>query len=175
MTTSIITNTTNTINLNTARNTLSNNQITKTVTHYINKPLKIHKDLFNIFHLNIRSLKNKFNDIKHELFKDSKAIYHVIILSETWLKKEETQFFEIDGYTMYNSVRSRIGGGITMYVKNTIQSNQHFEYNDNNNNFLFVNLNQIHIKICSVYKTKNNTFFPILDEILMNNTNCIIF
>lgn len=156
-------------NTNTQSNTFKTN-----ISHFVNKSLKSDKDLLNIFHVNIRSLKNKFDDIKQMLFNVKNTHYHIIILSETWLKKDEIMFFEIDGYTMYTSVRSRIGGGLSVYIHNTIQSDIIYEFNDNNNHFLIIQLYKLNLKIVAIYNTHTTTFLPKLEDILSNNNNCIV-
>lgn len=96
--------------------TLITNQQNLEIKHNLNSKPNNNKNLLNIFYVNIRSLKKKFTDLQHTLEKDN-IIYKIVILIETWLKKDDIRFYEIDGYTMHNSVRTRNGGGITIYTQ----------------------------------------------------------
>ena len=51
---------------------------------------------FSILHLNARSLKNKMNDFL-TLLSSSGVEWSVICVSETWLKMDILQYFNIDG------------------------------------------------------------------------------
>lgn len=44
----------------------------------------------------------------------------VIIISETWYTKNETQIYEIAGYNAIHSCRATRGGGVSVYVKSNI-------------------------------------------------------
>lgn len=154
--------------------TLKTNQLNLNITHNTNTAPKSNQKLLNIFYVNIRSLKNKFTDLKHTLEKD-KISYHIIIIIETWLKKDETRFYEMDNYNMHNSVRMRDGGGITIYTHNSLHTNLQYEYTDENNHFIVTHIHKYNLKIAALYNTRNNTFLPQLESILQNNSKCLIF
>lgn len=45
----------------------------------------------------------------------------IIIIAETWYKKNETQIYDIPGYSSIHSCRPGRGGGLSMYVKANIE------------------------------------------------------
>lgn len=75
--------------------------------------------LFNIFYLNIRSIKNKLHEINAYIDK-FKFIFDVIVgLTETWLHDFDGDFFNIMNYNAYHNTRkNREGGG---YYWNILQ------------------------------------------------------
>lgn len=75
---------------------------------------------FATIHLNMRSVKNKIDDL--EIYLDSfTAKFDIIVLTETWLRKDEAPP-HIQGYKSITISReNRRGGGIAVYVKNSYQ------------------------------------------------------
>lgn len=101
--------------------------------------------------------------------------YHIVVISEAWMKKSESHFYEIEGYNLYVSERvNRDGGGVVIYVHRCICSSLQFEFSDNFNNFLIVYLRKLKLKIIGVYNTNNELFFESFDQVLSDNSNAII-
>ena len=74
-----------------------------------------------VAHLNIRSLFNKFEEIKHILCKSQ---LDILCLTETWLDNTITDNeLYINGYKIERRDRNRTGGGVMMYIK------EHLNYN----------------------------------------------
>ena len=79
---------------------------------------------FKMFHLNVRSIVKKIDQIRILLQKTTMDIF---TFSETWLKPHlYSALFNIDGYTLHRQDRAvktksgRRGGGLLTYVKNFI-------------------------------------------------------
>lgn len=145
------------------------------ITHKINKSPDESKNLLNIFYTNIRSIRQKHEDLKNFLFQNTKLLYHIIIIAESWIKKNETKYYEMDNYILYTSTREdREGGGILMYIHKSINSNMDFELSSTNNNYLVVYLRKLNLKIAAFYNTKNDEFLHTLDSLLTNKKNCIL-
>lgn len=143
-------------------------------THATHSQPKQHTNNINIFYVNVCRIQNKLDKIKLYL-QQSKTIYHVIVIVETWLLENELGMFELDNYTSYNSIRKdRAGAGVTIYVINSLASNINYEFSDTNNNFMIIYLRKINIKIIAVYNTHNISFLEKLEEILAINKNCVI-
>lgn len=71
---------------------------------------------FNIFSLNIRSLRNKKDKLEDFLALIDVKI-SVVIISETWLNATESKMFEIKGYNSFHCVRlDGGGGGVSIYI-----------------------------------------------------------
>lgn len=142
-------------------------------THSKHTTPKINDNNLNIFYLNIKSVKNKLDEIKI-IMQQSKITFHVIVLIETWLTENDIGMYGLDNYTSYNSVRkTRDGAGISIYVINSLQSNINFEFSDNFNNFITIYPRKFKIKITAAYNTHTKTFLEKLEEILSSNKNGI--
>ena len=90
------------------------------ITPYKHKLKPIQIKGFKICHLNIRSILPKIDDIRI-LMKESNI--DVIAFTETWLSEGVTDdLIQIDGYKIYRNDRSHgNGGGVAIYVKDTLQ------------------------------------------------------
>lgn len=86
------------------------NTQTYQISNRINTKPKPHKHYLNIFYLNIRSIVNKFTELKMYLSMHKEITYHIIVITETWLSEQDTQFYQLDGYHMYSSTRSNRSG-----------------------------------------------------------------
>lgn len=112
------------------------------------------------FYLNARSLRNKFDDIKHLIDQGNNP--EVIIVAETWIKPGEERYFSIHGYTSNHTTRMEgRGGGVSVYVRN--------EYTLHPVSVI----NNIHIIQRSVIKLYNKSYYlvsiynamPFLDDL----------
>lgn len=82
---------------------------------------------FNVFSLNIRSLRKNFEEIKSILFKVNMKI---LVLSEVFVTEEELVFFQIEGYNLFSKLRKKkMGGGIIVYVKECLNAEE-IKYKD---------------------------------------------
>nr|CAH7713322.1 unnamed protein product [Callosobruchus chinensis] len=68
--------------------------------------------------MNIRSLQNKLEDLQCFVKKED---CDVLLLTETWLKVNETFLYDIRNYKALHSCRDGRGGGASVYVKDTIR------------------------------------------------------
>ena len=76
----------------------------------------------SIIHINARSIKNKFDELQN-LIQRSGVDWSAICISETWLKKDVENLFELDNYLLYASSRENSqGGGTAIYVNKRIES-----------------------------------------------------
>ena len=101
-----------------------------------------------VMHFNIRNLLIN----KSELESNISLMKHspdVIALSETWLDKFDDTVFEFKGYTSYNVIRDAPHGGVSMLVKDSLESSLIEK-------FSFINSE---IEICTVsIKLKNDEY-----------------
>lgn len=82
---------------------------------YSNGALNINNKL-SILHINSRSIKNKFDEIQTFLA-SSGVDWSFVCVSETWLKDELLQYFELEQYNLFASCRPQgEGGGTAIYV-----------------------------------------------------------
>ena len=76
---------------------------------------------FSIIHLNCRSLASNFNKLKDSI-KVLGLQFDVIAISETWLSDNDSDNFNIDGYTTFTCSRIyKKGGGVALYINNSLQ------------------------------------------------------
>lgn len=65
-------------------------------------------------HLNVRSLLNKFNDIRNLVVQEQ---FHVFGITETWLKSDVgNNTITLPGFSLFRSDRVTRGGGVGIYV-----------------------------------------------------------
>ena len=78
----------------------------------------------SIIHLNVRSLKNKFDTFQTFLV-NTGVEWSIVCVSETWLKPDLLKYFNMNNYELFASCRlSGEGGGTAVYVHNSLQVNQ---------------------------------------------------
>ena len=86
------------------------------VTHYNSSPCNLNKNSFaNILYLKARSLRNSFNDVQNYIETQTFKI-HIIVISETWLTNEDTQYFNFHHYQAFHSVRKNGRGGVVSII-----------------------------------------------------------
>lgn len=73
---------------------------------------------FRIFYQNVRSLKNKIEELEI-LIDNYKA--DVIILTETWITKNDKEFYNFNYYNAVYSCRKRQGGGLGVFLRNSLE------------------------------------------------------
>ena len=87
------------------------------VSHRNQFPPHSNKNTFmNILSLNIQSLRNKLLDFTTYI-QQSKLIFHIIVLTETHIRDNETKLFNLPGYEVEHCVRkSGRFGGVSIFV-----------------------------------------------------------
>lgn len=153
------------------------------VSHYNGTPAFIDSSSFgNILYLNSRSLRNSLLDVQS--FIDTQVFpIHVVVITETWLHPNETDYFNLIPFKSYHSVRANgRGGGVAIYVHEKFDT-AHVVLNEDflNNNFLIIQLNHRKVKIAVVYRQPNNChdlngnlFTCHLDNILSKHSHMLV-
>lgn len=93
-----------------------------TISDYnaISRPINDTSNYLSIVHMNLRSLRYKLPDLI-ELLNEFISKQTIIILCEIWLKDNETDYYNIAGYTGYFACRNESnGGGLAMFIQNNI-------------------------------------------------------
>ena len=87
---------------------------------FVQKSSKV--DTFSFFHMNIRSCRQNFSQL--QLFLSTVLFkFTVIILTETWLSESSDFLCELDGYNSFATHRNNHGGGIKIFVRDSISIN----------------------------------------------------
>ena len=80
-------------------------------------------DIFSVLHLNIRSLRENFEDFK-VLYKTLNLKFSIACFSETWVdenKLENDSLIQLPGYNVLHQIRkNRRGGEISMFVHESL-------------------------------------------------------
>lgn len=78
-------------------------------------------EIFSTFHLNIRSLPKNNDQLIHFLSVLNHT-FSVIALSETWVKDDIIDFYNMSQYNSVHSCRKeKVGGGVVIFVHNDFQ------------------------------------------------------
>ena len=130
---------------------------------------------FSILHINVRSIKNKFDEVQHFLTRSDNQ-WDVITLSETWLKDDIVKYYELENYNVFASCRrDGEGGGTAIYVnvKYDVIERKDLESSEFEANFVQVKVNSDNIKrsvvIGEMYrppKTSSSNFLSYLERVL---------
>ena len=133
--------------------------------------------------INARSIRNKFLEL--ETFVASED-YHIVGVSESWLNTESRDFlaeYHLPGYSLFSCERKyRSGGGVLLYVKNSLQATlvEKEKINDVDTIFLNLTVHSRKITIGLIYRppsldaTTDKKLFDQIDAIA-NSCESIIF
>lgn len=120
--------------------------------------------------MNIQSIRNKIDLVQCFVYKEN---CDILVVSETWLEKNETYSFELENYSSVHSCRVGRGGGVAIYVRKTIKFREVDQSNDNDIvNWICIALGEQNAKLSVVYKPpshNNKDFFPYLESILLKH------
>ena len=112
-----------------------------------------------IVHMNAQGLtKSKIQSII-ALNETLKYIPDILCFTETWFTPLDSQLHEIQGYSSYHIIRDqRAHGGVSIYVKNSIKSNQieklSFISGQIEINTIQVVFNNSKYTVCAIYRPK---------------------
>ena len=82
---------------------------------------------FSVFHVNIRSLLGKLDDIK-SLVANMHQPFSVIGISETWLNDTTQDLVNLPGYSFLSNHRTtKPGGGVGLYLQNDFDIKRYFQ------------------------------------------------
>ena len=120
------------------------NSFNKHVVQKINQNSEKKESHLSLFHTNIKSLSKHFDEL--ELYLESLNYnFSFIGLTETWLNDNNCDLFARDNYESINRYRKhRIGGGVSLYIKQDIKykSRSDLECFDTNFETLFVEVDK---------------------------------
>ena len=136
-------------------------------------------ETFSLMHLNTKSLIGNFDKFEI-LLTNLRKSFSVIAITETWLNDLTSDLVNMPGYNFVsNNRKSKIGGGVGLYLKNNLQYKICSECTYSNPDvieFLYVEINVSHGKniiVGVIYRPPNqNTavFIDDLNDILINIT-----
>lgn len=136
------------------------------------------------FHVNVRSVSRNLDELL--LFLELLHVeFHVLVITETWLNKSG-EFPEIAGYKSCHSIReNRIGGGVSVLVKNDLHAEIMPDYTLISNIFemctVQIVVNKTKFVISGIYRPPdalvadfNHVFFELITNDLFLNSMTVI-
>ena len=141
------------------------------------KVSSVDSDCFSLLHMNIRSAPSHLDEFQNYIC-NLNHNFSVIAMSETWFSDITIDFYNMQGYNHeYMYRKDRKGGGVSLFIKETIQYSVINDIVENNEfiESLFVELTDIcsssgkNIIIGVVYRPPNTsieTFNEILEDML---------
>lgn len=115
---------------------------------------------FVFLSLNVRSLRNKFS--LFELFLNSLhdlgVVVDVIMLTETFLSRDESEFYNIEGFNSFHLTRqNRSGGGMAFFIKNCHKVNHKVtKLHVREVELMIIKLDDLNLSVCGVYRPTGN-------------------
>lgn len=161
-----------------------NDFVTNNVIHRLNPSNQWYKwnaNGTNFFYANVNRL---VSDRRREAFMhylNTVGInFDVLILVETFFK-DEVNVLNLPGYKSYHSIRDKNeskrkgdGGGVSIYVANSIKSSKIFSSTRNGNEFLLIHLSILNLNVLGLYRppdTSQSRFVEDLSDILESYQN----
>ena len=133
----------------------------------------------------LQILDPKFEDLKLQLNCNNKRNLDIFGLCETWLKDEQDNKLNIDGFKFErkdrskNNVKTR-GGGLLLYINNTFQYKRRFDFETETIESIWIEIKipkSKSIFICSVYRSPDSliewidNFEKEVEAVLANDDN----
>lgn len=130
------------------------------------------KENFNIYLWNARSIKSskKFASFKANL-KRVRANIDVIVLTETWIMDTDVSpkfdYYSLKGYNHIYLTRDRCGGGVSIYIKEKIQTRSCVTClrKDFEKIKIFINVNDKWTKLCAYYRPPREPMSGFLQDL----------
>lgn len=117
--------------------------------------------MLKMLFLNIRSLRNKLDDLKITIKNNSPDI---VSLNEVWITSYEQQFFKIEGFEeVINTRDSDKGGGCAIYVRKGINMNLIKTTMDFNSILLEVSVQDLKFHLLTCYRPPDSNHSVFMD------------
>lgn len=105
---------------------------------------------------------------------------HIIILTENWITSEEdAKSYELSGYRhIFNYRLNSRGGGVSIYLNNTIKYEITVDLIENRNHYLWIEINKLSLNIGVIYKppdTNVKEFLDVYCSQIKKRKRCIVF
>lgn len=126
---------------------------------------RTHINDINILYINIRSLRNKLQDLEL-LIHEQKTLTHIIALTEVFIYENETQYYNINGYDkMFTTRQDRSGGGCAIYIHHSLTANQIYGKEWNGNCILGANIinDKLKFNFFVIYRAHHKQQSDLLD------------
>ncbi|XP_030762137.1 uncharacterized protein LOC115886949, partial [Sitophilus oryzae] len=141
----------------------------------LNRSLSNNNKSINILYLNACSIKNKLDKLQAYI-SHIQIQTHIIIVTETWVEKHEENFYNLPGYNVTYSSRTKKGGGCAIFIKNNLTGNILKKVERNNITYLLVSIQELKTCFSAIYnpsKKRNDVevTLHLLEEELSRQNN----
>lgn len=105
---------------------------------------------------------------------------HILIFTETWITSEsDAKLYQIQNYKhAYNYRQNNKGGGVSIFIHNSIKYEITEELCENGNHFLWIHIDKLSLNIGAIYKpgdTNLSNFLDIYSTQLERRRRAIVF
>jgi hypothetical protein len=132
---------------------------------------------FNIFYMNIHSLRNKMDSLEILLKMYTKSP-DVIVICETWLSSSTAVFYGFDGYVAVHNCRDDGFAGLSIFLKRDIDFEVLLNEKLGRNQLILLDLKTCNFKLFAIYRDSAvvvpTLFFQYMDSILEKYMNCLV-
>lgn len=138
--------------------------------NYIVQYDSVNTNNLKILYLNARSIVRKLDDLEIIINKFSKL--DAVVVTETWLQKSTTKFFNIHNFDAHHVTRPGVGGGVSIYVNNIWKSKVLHIVDNMQHSIIHVSISAHNYKfaIIAFYnpsEVNSNNFLMDLEELLL--------
>lgn len=138
-------------------------------------------DDLNFMHWNVNHLTNKLQDVELHVA-SFPGLLHVVAISETWLNVNNFQVYQLRNYTSIHNIRSSEGGGISIFIHDTLCNEPPTVLANVTtsllHHFLVVELRTINTTIAVPYNrprgSNHEPFLVDLETYCLNIPNCLL-
>lgn len=135
---------------------------------------------FNVMHWNINHLTNKLDDL--ELVVASyPGLLHAVAISETCLRPENSPMFQLPNYTAFHNVRHSNGGGVSLFIHDSLCDTSPNVLADITtselHHFLVIDIVSIKTTLAIPYirpDGNTNAFLADLQNLCLEQRNCLV-
>ncbi len=117
-----------------------------------------HSTGLKVAHINVRSLYPKIDEIRYLL---ADASLDILCITEAWLDKTITDSqIKVNGYLVERNDRNRHGGGVVIYIRDTIDYDLREDLDHSNIESLWLQCklsSDSHVLICALYRPPSAT------------------
>jgi hypothetical protein len=132
--------------------------------------MPLHPSSLRIFYANLRSIRKtgKLDEIKCILQAVPRTI-HIMVFTETWITSEEdAKLYEISNYNhIYNYRKERKGGGVSIYIHDSIKYEITENTVNNGNHFLWVCIDKLSLNIGGIYRPGDTNLIDFMDSYVL--------
>jgi exonuclease III len=137
--------------------------------NYDVKSIKAQSESLSVFHVNIRSLKNKehLNELIN-LLSTFEFSFDIIVVTETWINsKDDHMYINLPNYKYESFIRKGRGGGITIFIKENINCKrlESVQLIEAESVFIEIKTMEGHIILGAIYRPPDKNLYKFTREI----------